>query len=188
MALINACGGTTTRTVTTTVTGPTITKVVETQKALTKLNVNGKTYELELKPQWLLVKVLRDILNMTGTKVACDDGACGSCTVLMDGIPVLSCMMLAIEVEGKKILTIESLANDLTLHPIQQAWLEEHGAQCGFCTSGMIMTAKALLDRNPNPTTENIKSALSGNICICSNYEMIVKSVLVAAKKMKGGL
>lgn len=124
---------------------------------------------------------------MTGTKEACDEGACGSCTVVVDGQAVPSCMILAIEQDGKRIETIEGLTAAGTLHPIQEAWLEEYGAQCGFCSPGMIMSAKALLDKNPQPSLDEIKAALAGNLCICSNYEHIIKAVQLAADKLRGG-
>ena len=151
-----------------------------------KLIVNGKEYVLQVEPHWTLSFVLRNKLGLTGAKEACQEGACGSCTVIVDGRAVPSCMMLAIEQEGKRIETIEGLSDGDVIHPLQEAWLEEYGAQCGFCSPGMIMTAKALLDKNPTPTESQIKGALAGNICICSNYEHIVNSVASAAKKIKG--
>ncbi|MFB3887311.1 MAG: (2Fe-2S)-binding protein [Thermodesulfobacteriota bacterium] len=146
--------------------------------------VNGKNYRIEIEDHWSLAFVLRDKLGLTGTKIACDNGACGACTVLINGEPILSCMTLAVECEDRKILTIEGLSDGKKLHPIQEAWLEEHGGQCGFCAPGMIMTAKALLDRIPRPSREEVKGALSGNVCRCGNYDHIVASVLSAAKKM----
>lgn len=151
----------------------------------TKLTVNGLSYDLLLDPQWTLSFVLRNKLGLTGTKEACKEGACGACTVIMDGRAVPSCMVLAVEQEGKVIQTVEGLSDNGSLHPIQEAWLEEYGAQCGFCSPGMIMSAKALIDRNPRPTENEIKGALAGNICICSNYEHIVNAVLVAAEKIQ---
>jgi len=153
----------------------------------TRLTVNGKSHELRIEPEHTLAEVLRNELGLTGTKVACDEGACGACTVLVDGRPTLSCMTLAIECDGKSILTIEGLEKDDELHPLQQAFVEHHGLQCGFCTPGMIMSAKALLDENPNPTEEDVKEALSGNLCICGCQPKIVKSVLAAAKKIREG-
>jgi len=148
--------------------------------------VNGKNYKIKIEAHWTLAYVLRDKLGLTGTKIACDNGACGACTVLIDGEPILSCMTLAVECENRSILTIEGLSDGARLHSIQEAWLEEHGTQCGFCAPGMIMTTKALLDRIPGPSKEEIKEALSGNICRCGNYDHIVASVLSAAKKMRG--
>jgi len=159
-----------------------------TVEALTKLNVNEETYELIIAPNWTLAEVLRDKLALTGTKLACNGGMCGACTVLLDGKPVNSCMVLAVEIEGKDIQTIESLDRDGTLHPIQEAWLDEHGTQCGFCASGMIMTAKAFLEKNPSPTKAEVREAFAGNICECGNYTHIINSVLAAADRMKGGL
>jgi len=154
------------------------------KKEVYKLTVNGQEYELALEPQWTLSHVLREKLGLTGTKEACKGGACGACTVLIDGKAVPSCMVLAVEQVGKSIETIEGLFRD-GMHPLQGAWLEEFGAQCGFCSPGMIMSAKALLDRNPRPTETEIKEALAGNICICSNYEHIVNAVLVAAERIQ---
>lgn len=148
--------------------------------------VNGKMYGVKVEDHWTLAYVLRDKLGLTGTKIACDNGACGACTVLINGEPVLSCMILAVECDNQNILTIEGLSDGARLHPIQQVWLEEHGTQCGFCAPGMIMTTKALLDRIPRPTKEEAKEALSGNICRCGNYDHILASVLSAAKKMGG--
>ena len=138
-------------------------------KNFIQLMVNGQSYELVLEPQWTLSFVLRNKLGLTGSKEACAEGACGACTVIVDGRAVPSCMMLAIEQEGKNIETIEGLFKQGHAHFIQEAWLEEYGAQCGFCSPGMIMSTKALLDKNPQPTQSEIKAALAGNICICSN-------------------
>ncbi|WP_243547018.1 (2Fe-2S)-binding protein [Pseudodesulfovibrio tunisiensis] len=148
------------------------------------LMVNGEPRSLEVEPNWTLSKVLRTELGLTGTKEACGEGACGSCTVLIDNVATPSCMVLAVEQEGKAIETIEGLSRDGKLHPIQEAWLEEYGAQCGFCSPGMIMTTKGLLYKNPDPTEDEIKEALGGNLCICSNYEHIINAVKSAAKKM----
>ena len=151
---------------------------------LIRLTVNGKTHSLPVEPHWTLSKVLRNDCGHTGPKEACDEGACGACTVLINGVATPSCMVLAVEQEGKDIETIEGLSRDGKTHPIQEAWLEEYGAQCGFCSPGMIMTTKELLTKNPNPTTDEIKEALGGNICICSNYEHIINAVRSAARKM----
>ncbi len=150
----------------------------------TSLTVNGKKYELTIEPHWTLSFVLRTELRLTGTKEGCQEGACGSCTVMVDGRAVPSCMMLAVEQEGKSIETIESLSSAGTLHPLQEAWLDEFAAQCGFCSSGMIMSAKALLDQVPRPSEREIKEALAGNLCICSNYEHIVNAVQTAAARI----
>jgi len=156
---------------------------------LTKLTVNGRVYELFVQPNWTLAYVLREKLGLTGTKVSCDRGACGFCTVLIDGRPMLSCMTLAATCDGKNIETIEGLADPVTLelHPIQRAFVEHDGIQCGFCTAGMIMCVKALLDKNLEPIEEDVKKALSGVLCRCSNYPNIIESTLAAAKVIKGG-
>ena len=152
------------------------------------LNVNGRDYDiLGVEDQMTLADVLRDKLGLTGTKVACDDGACGSCTVIVDGKPMLSCMTLAVTMAGKSILTIEGLLKENTPHPIQQAFIEERGSACGYCTPGFIMTTKAFLDENPHPDVDEIKQALAGNICRCAIYEQIVKSVHTASEKLQEG-
>jgi carbon-monoxide dehydrogenase small subunit len=153
------------------------------------LALNGEDYELEVEPQWALADVLREKLGLTGTKIMCNEGECGSCTILIDGKPMLSCLMLAVECEGKNILTIEGLADRKTgkLHPIQQAFVDHSGMQCGVCTPGMILTAKALLDENHNPTEDDVREALAGNLCRCGNYKRIVECVLAAAEMMRGG-
>ena len=155
------------------------------KQELITLNINGRKFDLAVEPQWTLSYVLRNKLGLTGAKEACNEGACGACTVIIDGRAAPSCMMLAIELEDKAIQTIEGLFNHGILHDIQEAWLEEYGAQCGFCSPGMIMSTKALLDHNPQPTEEEVKEALAGNICICSNYEHIVNAVMVAAEKLQ---
>ena len=151
------------------------------------LNVNGTRYELSVKTTATLAEVLREELGLTGTKIMCNEGECGACTVLIDGKPVLSCMTLALDAENKDILTIEGLADPVTgaLHPIQQSFVEKSGMQCGVCTPGMILTAKALLDENPDPTEEDVRYALSGNLCRCGNYRRIMECVLAAAEVMR---
>ncbi len=149
------------------------------------LNINGKSRQVAVAPHWTLSEVLRSKLGLTGSKEACGEGACGACTVQMDGLAVLSCMMLAVECQGRRIETIESLNQSGGLHPLQEAWLEEYAAQCGYCSPGMIMSSKWLLETNPSPTAEDVKEALGGNICICANYEHIIKAVESAAVKMK---
>lgn len=151
------------------------------------IKVNGDPYEISVKSNWTLAYVIREKLNLIGTKEHCNEGACGMCTVIVDGEAILSCMTLAATMDGKDIMTIEGLAENGKLHPLQEAWVEEHGAQCGYCTPGMIMTAKVLLDKNPAPTTTEIKEAMGGNICRCGNYEFIINSVHAAAAKMKEG-
>lgn len=150
----------------------------------TTLTINGRTHELTVEPHWTLSFVLRTELGLTGTKEACKEGACGGCTVIVDGSAVPSCMMLAVEQEGRSIETIEGLSSAGALHPLQEAWLDEFASQCGFCSSGMIMSAKALLDQVPRPSEREIKEALAGNICICSNYEHIVNAVRTAAARV----
>lgn len=159
------------------------------EKTAVVLTVNGQEYDLDLEPRWTLLEVLRERLGLTGTKNMCDAGECGSCTVLVDGEPVLSCMMLAVECQGKDILTVEGLAAPRTgeLHPLQQAFVERGGVQCGMCTPGMLLSAKALLDKDPEPTEDEVRQALSGNLCRCGNYPRIVECVLAAAEMMRGG-
>lgn len=153
------------------------------------LSVNGEEYELQVIPTETLADVLREKLGLTGTKIMCNEGECGSCTVLMDGKPVLSCLLLAVECEGKDILTIEGLADPATgeLHPIQRTFVERSGMQCGVCTPGMILTAKALLDDNSKPTEDEVREALAGNLCRCGNYKRITECVLAAAEMVQGG-
>ena len=153
---------------------------------MTRLNVNGKAHELEIEPHETLAEVLRDKLGLIGVRVSCGEGECGSCTVLIDGRPTTSCLTLAMQVEGKEIMTIEGLGNEDDLHPIQQAFIDEQGFQCGVCTPGIIMSSKALLDADPHPTTEKVTAALSGHICRCGAYPEIVRSVLRAADLMGG--
>ena len=160
-------------------------EVVATKKMI-KLMINRKEYSLEVGTNETLVEVLRERLRLTGTKIGCNRGECGACTVLIDGEAVLSCLTLAIECEGKEILTVEGLEDPKTgeLDPIQEAFVENFGIQCGFCTPGMVMSAKALLSRNPNPSEEEIKEGIQGNLCRCTGYTQIVESILAAAEKM----
>ena len=153
------------------------------REAWIQLNVNDKTHRLKVKSHWTLLDVLRKEIGLTGTKKFCDRGSCGACTVLMDGKSVYACSRLAIEADNKKIVTIEGLLKQGKLHPIQEAFFEHDGLQCGFCTSGQIMSVKALLDKNPRPTQDEIKEGLSGNICRCSAYPKILKSAMAAAQK-----
>ena len=149
------------------------------------LRINGHLWRLEIRNNWTLNDVLRNRLGLTGTKRACDYGGCGSCTVLMDGVDVYSCSILAVEAEGKEILTIEGLGDDGDPHPLQTAFAASYAAQCGWCTPGMIMSAKALLDRNPDPSEEEVRVALSGVLCRCTGYGFIVKAVMDAARMMR---
>jgi len=147
-----------------------------------RLTVNGQTYDLLIPPNRTLLEVLRDELYLTGTKEGCGTGDCGACTVIVDGRPVLACLTLALEVEGAEVLTIEGLARDGELHPLQQAFIEQGAIQCGFCTPGMILTAKALLDRNPHPTIEEIRRAIAGNLCRCTGYARIIQAIAAVAR------
>jgi len=160
---------------------------VKMAKQSIKLTVNGCPYELMAEPNDVLVDVLRNELALTGTKCNCRAGECGACTVLIDGEPALSCLTLAVSAQGKNITTIEGLADGSRLHPIQQAFVDYGAIQCGFCTPGMILTAKALLDENPSPTREEVKLALSGNLCLCAGYIKIVEAVMAAAEAMRKG-
>jgi len=152
-----------------------------------ELNVNDRIYEVDAEPHETLVQVLRDRIGLTGTKRGCDVGGCGACTVLLDGQPVYSCMVFAARAEGKKITTIEGLAKNGKLHPVQGAFIKYGAIQCGYCTPGMILSAKALLEQNPDPTEEEVKDAIAGNICRCTGYVKIVEAILAAAQEMKKG-
>jgi carbon-monoxide dehydrogenase small subunit len=150
------------------------------------LHVNGEDRAGEAEPRKLLSDFLRQDLRLTGTHVGCEQGVCGACTVLLDGEPVRSCLLFAVQVEGARIETIESLPSEPTeLHPVQQAFWEKHGLQCGFCTPGMVLTAKALLEHNPAPTEQEIRLALEGNICRCTGYVFIVEAVQHAAELLR---
>ena len=148
-----------------------------------RLNVNGTEHELDVEPRLLLVHALRGKLGLTGTHVGCDTSNCGACTVHMNGEAVKSCTVLAVQAEGAEITTIEGMGTEDNLHPMQEAFWNNHGLQCGYCTPGMIMSASALLARNPNPTEEEVRHGLEGNLCRCTGYHNIVKSVLDAASK-----
>jgi carbon-monoxide dehydrogenase small subunit len=148
------------------------------------LKVNKELYDIEVEPWWTLLDVLRDNLYLTGTKKGCDSGECGSCTVLVDGIAKTSCLILAVQAQDKEITTIEGLSSNGNLHPVQQAFVDNGAIQCGFCTPGMVLSAKALLDKNPDPTEDEVREGLSGNICRCTGYSKIIKAVLEAARQM----
>ena len=152
-----------------------------------KLSVNGKIYEPEVEPWHTLLHILREEIGLTGTKKGCDSGRCGACTVLMNGTPILSCTILAISCQGEEITTIEGLAQGGQLHPIQQTFIDHYAVQCGFCTPGMILNAKAFLDNNPNPTEDEVREAISGNMCRCTGYVKPVKAILAAAEILKKG-
>ena len=145
------------------------------------LKVNGDTYPVEIEPDRSLLSVLRTEIGLTGSKEGCDDSECGACMVLLDGRPVNSCSFLALQAEGREVTTVEGLAGDGDLHPLQAAFLEEGGVQCGFCTPGMLISATALLERNPKPTEEEVRIALSGNLCRCTGYQGIANAVLKVA-------
>ena len=149
------------------------------------LKINGESYEVRVKPSETLLEVLRDKLGLTGTKEGCDTGKCGACTVLIEGKAVRSCLTLAIAARDKEITTIEGLAHGKELHPIQQAFVEHGALQCGFCTPGMIMISKAFLEENPDPTEQEIREALIGNICRCTGYVKIVEAIQASAKEMR---
>ncbi len=148
------------------------------------VTVNGKLHTSDVEPRLLLVHYIRDVLNLTGTHVGCDTTSCGACTVILDGVAVKSCNVLAVQVDGSSITTIEGLAKDGELHPLQEGFWEEHGLQCGYCTPGMIMSAYDLLQKNPDPSEADIRYGLSGNICRCTGYHNIVKAVKYAADKL----
>ena len=149
------------------------------------LHVNGQDFDVEIRPHETLADVLRDKLGLIGVKVSCGEGECGSCTILVDGIPCTACLMLGRQGEGHELVTVEGIGGYENLHPIQQAFIDEQGFQCGFCTPGFIMTAKAFLYKNPITTEEEVSIAMSGNICRCGAYPYIVKSVLKAAENIR---
>ena len=150
------------------------------------VTVNGTAYTNEVEPRLLLVHYLRDVLGLTGTHIGCDTSQCGACTIVMDGAAVKSCTIFAVQADGHELLTVEGLARDGQLHPIQEGFWEEHGLQCGYCTPGMMMTAYDLLSRNRNPSEQEIRHAIHGNLCRCTGYEHIVNSVQYAARKAQG--
>lgn len=149
-----------------------------------KIQVNGKTHERDVAPRMLLVHFLRDELGLTGTKIGCETSLCGSCTVIMDGEAVKSCTQFAVQVDGSSVTTIEGLAQNGQLHPLQEAFWEMHGLQCGYCTPGMIMSAYDLLEDNPHPSEAEIREGLEGNLCRCTGYHNIVRAVQYAAERM----
>lgn len=149
-----------------------------TDKQTVALSINGESFDVTTDTRSTLLQVLREDLSLTGTKCGCNNGVCGSCTVLVDGEPMRACLMLAVAATDREITTIEGLEQDGALHPVQQAFIEHQGLQCGFCTPGMIISAKALLDRNPSPSPDEIRSELSGNLCRCTGYVKIAEAVL----------
>lgn len=152
------------------------------------LDINGSRHEVAVEPHWTLLRLLRDELGMIGTREGCGEGACGTCTVLVDGELARACLVLAVRLEGQSVLTIEGMSGPDGLHPIQQAFVERGGSQCGFCTPGMIMTAKALLDEGREPADEEIKAFMSGNVCRCGSYSMIFDAIRVAAERLREGV
>ncbi len=148
------------------------------------ITINGTEHQAEVDSRLLLVHFIRDEIRLTGTHIGCDTTHCGACTVLLDGTPIKSCTMLAVQADGGAIKTVEGLADNGTLHPLQEGFWEKHGLQCGYCTPGMLMTSSALLESNPNPTEAEIRQAISGNLCRCTGYVNIIKSVQYAADKM----
>jgi len=157
------------------------------KKEIANFRINGRTYEVIVTPNITLSELLREQLDLTGTKHACEVGQCGSCTILVDGKPALSCSTLAIAARDKEILTIEGLSRGTSLHPLQQAFINHGAIQCGFCTPGMILMAKALLDENPKPTRQQVKEGLGGNLCRCTGYVKIIDAVMAAAEMMRKG-
>jgi carbon-monoxide dehydrogenase small subunit len=149
-----------------------------------QIKVNGRAREADVEPRLLLVHFIRDVLMLTGTHVGCDTTNCGACTVLLDGRPIKSCTFFAVQADSREVRTIEGVATNGKLHPLQEGFKEEHGLQCGFCTPGMIMSACALLERNPHPSEQEIRWGISGNLCRCTGYQNIVKAVQYAAEKM----
>ena len=145
------------------------------------VNVNGVSYERTVEPRLLLVQLIREELGLTGTHIGCDTSYCGACTILVDDLPVKSCTMLAVQADGKNIRTVEGLEQDGKLHPLQEAFSEEHGLQCGYCTPGMLMSATHLLETNPNPTEYEIRRGIAGNLCRCTGYKNIIKAISSAA-------
>jgi carbon-monoxide dehydrogenase small subunit len=150
------------------------------------LTVNGRPVSVDVEPRTLLVHLIRENLHLTGTHVGCETSYCGACTVLVDGVTIKSCTMLAVQAEGTEITTIEGLAADGELHPVQEGFWERHGLQCGFCTPGMIMSAVGLLAENPNPSEDEIRHGIDGNLCRCTGYHNIVRAIEYAAAKMRG--
>ena len=149
--------------------------------------INGEKHEADVEPRLLLVHFIRETLRLTGTHIGCDTTHCGACTVLLDGRPIKSCTMFAVQAHGREISTVEGLEQDGKLHPLQEAFMAEHGLQCGYCTPGMLMTSAAFLKKNPKPTEDEIRWAISGNLCRCTGYVNIVKAIQHAAATMQGG-
>jgi aerobic carbon-monoxide dehydrogenase small subunit len=154
---------------------------------LVKLSINGEKHEADVEPRLLLVHLIREVLRLTGTHIGCDTTHCGACTILMNGRPVKSCTLFAVQAQGKELMTVEGLEQNDKLHPLQEGFMAEHGLQCGYCTPGMLMTSYAFLEKHPAPTEDEIRWAISGNLCRCTGYVNIVKAVQHAAAKTAGG-
>jgi aerobic carbon-monoxide dehydrogenase small subunit len=154
---------------------------------LVKLSINGEKHEADVEPRLLLVHLIREVLRLTGTHIGCDTTHCGACTILVNGRPVKSCTMFAVQAHGKELMTVEGLEQNGKLHPLQEGFMAEHGLQCGYCTPGMLMTSYAFLKAHPSPTEDDIRWAISGNLCRCTGYVNIVKAVQHAAAKISGG-
>lgn len=159
----------------------------EAGKITVQVTVNGQSYSRDVEPRMLLVQLIREELRLTGTHIGCDTTYCGACTIVLDGEPVKSCTMLAAQADGSEILTVEGLEKDGELHPLQEAFSEHHGLQCGYCTPGMLMSSYALLERNPSPDLKQIRKGVQGNLCRCTGYHNIFKSIEAAAAKMREG-
>ena len=153
-------------------------------KQTVNVTINGRAYQEDAEPRLLLSHFLREVVGLTGTHVGCVIGECGACTILLDGMLVKSCLLFAVQVNGRDITTVEGLAKNGTLHPVQEAFVEKYGFQCGYCTPGMVLAAYSLLNRNPDPSEEEIRTALAGNLCMCTGYAQIIESVKEAASKM----
>jgi carbon-monoxide dehydrogenase small subunit len=151
------------------------------------LKINGEDCPVDVKTHWSLAYVIREKIGLTGTKTGCEMGTCGSCTVLMDGKPVFSCLRMAVDAEGHELTTIEGIEGETELHPLQQTFIDDHGMQCGYCTPGMIIAAKALLDENLDPTEDEVKKAIAGHLCRCGTYVRIVRSIMNAAEIARSG-
>jgi len=156
-------------------------------KHLLTVTVNGRRQEVAVEPRWTLLEMVREELRFTGSKEGCGTGDCGACSMIVDGRLVTSCLMLAAQADGREVVTVEGLATNGQLHPVQQAFIDAGGVQCGFCTPGMIMAAKSLLDRNPRPSLEEVREGLAGNLCRCTGYAKIYEAVMLAAGKQKAG-
>ena len=153
-------------------------------KQLVTLTVNGQRCEVAVEPRWTLLEMVREELRLTGAKEGCGTGDCGACSMIVDGRPITSCLMLAAQADGREVVTIEGLSTNGKLHPVQQAFIDAGGVQCGFCTPGMIMAAKSLLDRNRSPTLEDVREGLAGNLCRCTGYAKIYEAVMAASRQM----